>query len=57
MTILFQTFLEKKRSEKGLKQKELAQLLGVSKNKIYEWENGRGFPAEELMERIYGILG
>jgi|GEM_PF-4002439 len=43
--------------EKGLKLKELAYLLGVTKNKIYGWENGRGFPLEEVLEKIYGILG
>jgi len=52
----FPNFPRKKRFEKGLKHRELAQLLGVNKNKIYEWENGRGYPSEEYLEKIYDIL-
>jgi len=52
----FPGFLRHERLEKGLKQKELAKLLGVSKNKIYEWENGRGFPSEEYLKKISDIL-
>ena len=53
----FPGFIRQKRLEKGLKQKELAHLLGVTKNKIYEWENGRGFPNNKLLEKLCEILG
>ena len=52
----FSGSLRHKRLEKGLKQKELAKLLGVHKNKVYEWENGRGFPSVDLLLKIYEIL-
>ena len=53
----FPNFLRKKRFEKGLNQRQLAQLLGVNKNKIYEWENGRGTPDDEYLKKIYDVLG
>ena len=52
----FPGFLKQKRFEKGLKQRELAQLLGVNKNKISEWENGKDYPSGEYLEKIYDIL-
>ena len=48
--------LRQKRIEKGCPQKELAKRVGVNKNKIYEWENGRGVPDKKLLEKIYDVL-
>lgn len=49
--------LKEVRKKKGLTQKELAALLNVSQNAIFNWENGKREPSLEMIERISTALG
>lgn len=40
------------RSEKGLKQSEIAEMLGVSKNYVYLIEAGRNKPSRKITEKL-----
>lgn len=40
-----------------LTQKELAGLLNVSQNAIYNWENGNREPNKEMIEKIASLFG
>lgn len=44
------------RLSKGLSQKELAVLIGKTKNVISNWENGRHKPNADQIESLCGIL-
>lgn len=44
------------RLRKGLSQKDLAALIGKSKNVISNWENGRHKPDADQIELLCGIL-
>lgn len=44
------------RIEKNLTQKELANLLNVSQNAIYNWENGKRQPKIEQIQKIANVL-
>lgn len=48
--------LKAKRVERGIKQKQLAEILGVSPQYIYMLENGLAEPRRDLMIKISGIL-
>jgi len=50
-----QALLEK-RTELGVTQKEMAQLLGVSSLSVYKWESGRVHPRAAQLERIVEVL-
>lgn len=41
--------LKELREEKKLKQEELGEIVGVSKDTIYRWENGKQQPKEEYV--------
>lgn len=46
------------RVNKGLTQAEAAKLLGISKDSLWNYENGRSFPNVKVvkkMEEVYGI--
>ena len=45
------------RKEKGLKQDELAQLLGVSGQAVSKWENDQTCPDISLLPQLAKILG
>lgn len=45
-------FISKLRHEKGLTQKELADILGVSHKTISKWECGSGFPDISMIKKI-----
>ncbi len=45
------------RKEKGLKQEELAQLLGVSGQAVSKWENDQTCPDISLLPQLAKILG
>ena len=45
------------RTKAELSQRELAQLLGKSKNAISNWENGVSKPDADTIERLCSILG
>lgn len=44
------------REEKGLSQKELAQILDVSDKAISKWENGQSIPRMETLEKICEVF-
>lgn len=44
------------REEKGLSQKELAQILDVSDKAISKWENGQSIPRMETLEKICDVF-
>ncbi|MBU5627051.1 helix-turn-helix domain-containing protein [Oscillibacter sp. MSJ-2] len=45
------------RKEKGLTQKELAEMLHVSDRTVSKWERGAGFPDVTLLEPLSDALG
>lgn len=53
----FSERLLKLRREKGLSQKELGDLLGVSNKAISKWENGESMPKTETMLKLAELLG
>ena len=44
------------RKKKGLEQKQLAQLLGITGNAVTNWENGRSRPDIQTLPRLCDIL-
>jgi len=44
------------RLNKGIKQKELAQMLGVSENTMYRWEAGLNSPSDKDKGRLAKLL-
>lgn len=48
----FTAKLKELREEKGLQQKELANLLNVSKSTISGWEVGRNEPKQDMLIKI-----
>ena len=42
-------FMQKMRREKGMTQKELADILHISDKTISKWERGNGFPEISLL--------
>ena len=49
--------IRKLRLERGLKQVELAKVLGVSEDLVRNWEKGRTVPTREYLMRIEGYFG
>ncbi len=45
------------REKIGLKQEELAALVGVSKNTVWNWENGRREPRSSEINKLANVLG
>ena len=45
-------FIQEKRKEKGLTQKELANILGVTDKAVSKWERGLGCPDVSLLETL-----
>lgn len=48
--------LKRKRLENSMTQKDLAKLLDVSQNAIFNWENGKRQPSFEMVEQIAYFL-
>lgn len=48
--------IAKKRKEKQLTQKDLADKLGVSNATVSKWETGKGFPDISLIESLASAL-
>lgn len=53
----FGNFLYQLRSEKGLSQARLGEMLGVTNKSVSKWENGTAKPNTNLLPRIAEILG
>ena len=49
--------MKKARKRKGLTQFELAQLVGLTENKISRLETSRDHPRAEVAQRIANVLG
>lgn len=54
--ILFSEKLYQLRKEKNMTQEELAQLIFVSRSAIAKWEQGRGTPTSEVLEKIASVF-
>lgn len=50
------TAIKKARLIKGIQQKELANMLGISSVAVSKWENGKGFPKSYRLKQIAEIL-
>ena len=57
MTGLFAETLKKLRTEKGLSQRELAELMYVNRSTIARWENGNRMPDAMMISRLSRCLG
>lgn len=53
----FSKTLYELRTKKGLSQKQLADLAGVSQTAIYHWEKGERNPKFEALNKIADVLG
>ena len=49
---LFVLPMKKKRGNLGISQFSMARILGVSKNRVYDWEAGAAVPSEASCEKI-----
>jgi len=54
---LFSTRLKRRRMEKGLRSKELAEKLSISKPYMSQIEKGLRVPSEELLIKLAAVLG
>ena len=50
-------YIKRKRAERGLTQKELAQMLNCTDKAVSRWETGRGFPDISMLEELSKALG
>ena len=53
----FGAFVARLRKEKGLTQRQLAELVGVSDKAVSKWERGLSLPDISLLEPLAGTLG
>ena len=51
------SFIQQKRKDKGLTQKQLAEKLGVTDRTISKWERGQGCPDVSILEILSKELG
>lgn len=51
------TRLRLERVSRGLRQEELARLLGVSQGSVSLWERGIAVPRPEVAERLGALFG
>ena len=49
--------IKRLREQKGMKQKELAEEMGIERSTISKWETGATNPATEKLPKLAGILG
>ena len=54
--VIMKNILKKARSDKELKSRELATMLGVDQAMVSKYENGKRLPTEEQMRKIISIL-
>ena len=50
------TRIRKYREERGLNQKELAELIGVSNSRVSNWEQGVNRPDADILANICRVL-
>ena len=51
------TNLKAIRKARGMSQDDLGGLLGVTRQTVYNWENGQAWPSAEMLPRIAKALG
>lgn len=56
MGLMFAKTLKKMRTEKGLSQRELAELLFVTRSTVNRWENGNRLPDAAMLSRLSRCL-
>ena len=49
--------IKRMREKKGMKQKELAEEMGIERSTIAKWETGATNPATEKLPKLASILG
>ena len=49
--------LKAARVNAGLSQKEAAKKLGISNKTLCNWENGKTFPDQPMIEKICSLYG
>ena len=49
-------FIKTTRKEKGLTQREVAEILGISEKTVSKWETGNGLPEVSLMLPLCELL-
>ena len=50
------TKIKKARLIKGIQQKELADMLGVSQVSVCKWEQGKAFPSVKRLKQVASLL-
>ncbi len=55
-TVNFGEFISVLRKEKGLTQKQLADLLSLTDKAVSRWETGKNYPDIEMLEKISEVL-
>lgn len=53
----FGNYIFKLRTEKGLSQTKLAEMVGVSDKAVSKWENGKAKPQVETLKKLAIVLG
>lgn len=53
---IFGKRLREVRKNKGLKQQEIAELLGVKRNTYSDWENGKTEPSFESLVKLVDLF-
>lgn len=53
---IFGDNIKRLRKNKGLKQQEIAELLGVKQNTYSDWENGKTEPSFENLVKLADLL-
>lgn len=53
---IFGDNIKRLRKNKGLKQQEIAELLGVKRNTYSDWENGKTDPSFENLVKLADLL-
>lgn len=56
MNMIFADTLKKLRAEKGLSQKELGEMMYVTRSTISRWESGTRLPDTTMMTRLSNVL-
>lgn len=52
----FSKIIFEARKAKGLSQKELADMLGVSNKSVSKWENAEAFPRDDTLDKLCSVL-
>ena len=53
---IFSKRLKELRLKKGLKQQELAEILGIKRNTYSDWENGKTEPSFENLVKLADLF-